>query len=124
MASIVGLDVATSDAQKTILVMMTIVIVAVTVEKLSQSNSQAQATGYAKTFVAAAVATLLLEGLSYVLPEFAIGLSVVAVVTVIISKGKPFWSAIANVTSGNSATPPIPTVGKTNTTTPQSNTSI
>ena len=122
MASIVGLDVATSDAQKTILVMMTIVVVAVTVEKLSQSNEQAQATGYAKTFVAAAVATLLLEGLSYVLPEFAIGLSVVAVVTVIISKGKPFWSAIANVTGGNSATPPIPTVGKTKT--PQSNTSI
>lgn len=124
MASVIGLDVATSDAQKTILVMMSIVVVAVTVEKLSQSNAQAQATGYAKTFVAAAVATLLLEGLSYVLPEFAIGLAIVAVTSVVISKGQPFWSAVAKVTGGNSATPPIPTGGKTNTTTPQPNTSI
>jgi hypothetical protein len=125
MASVVGLDVATSDAQKTILVMMSIVIVAVTVEKLSQSNEDATATGYVKTYVAAAVATCLLEALSYVLPEFAIGLSVVAVTTVVISKGKPFWAAIANVTgSGSKTLVPVPVTPGTNTVKPEANTSI
>jgi hypothetical protein len=100
--ALVGLDVASNDSQKFILIMMTITAAAVVTEKLAGSSEVSAS--YIQIFIGLMVATMLLEAISYVIPEFASGLAVVAMITVIFTKGQIFWSAIAKVTGGTTTT--------------------
>lgn len=104
MPSLVNLNFAEGDAQTLILVLMVIMVVTVTVEHL---NGAQGATDYVTEWVAAAIATALLLAISYVLPEFAVGLALVAVVTVVFTKGQVFWNAVSNLSSvsGSNSTP-------------------
>jgi hypothetical protein len=112
MASPVNLDFATSDAQKVVLIIMVVIMVAVTVEKLA--GAKGVTTSYVHLWIAGIIALMLLEGLSYVLPEFAVGLAFTAMITVLLTQGEPFWSAISKVTGSSkpaisSSTPTTPT---------------
>lgn len=120
------LEVADSDAQEFILVMMTVTGTIAVVEKLAGVSQSAQSVGYINIFVGVGVATLLLELLSYALPQFASGLAILAVLTMIVTKGAPFWNIVGTVVSGsgtsnaqNAASPPatVATMQSPNTTT-------
>jgi hypothetical protein len=101
-----GLNVADSDSQEFILVMMTITGTIAIVEKLAGVSTSAQSVGYINIFVGVGVATLLLEAFSYVLPGFASGLAVLAALTMIITKGAPFWAIVSKTVGGSSTTSP------------------
>lgn len=97
----VNLQFQKSQSQDIILVCIVVIISSSLVEKYS--GDTAVTTSTATIFIGAFVAGLLLILLSYVLPEFAVGLAAVAVVTVLVSKGQPFWTALDKLIP-NSAT--------------------
>lgn len=92
--AIVGVNFKESNAQKLILISMTVVIVAAFVERYSGTKETAT---IPQIFIGAFVATALLLLLSYVLPEFAVGLAITTMVAMVITKGQPFWDAINKV---------------------------
>lgn len=79
-------------AQKLILVFMVVIVAAAFVERYS-GKSQQTAT-VVQIFIGAFVGAALLILISYVLPEFAVGLAATAMLTMLIAKGQPFWDAI------------------------------
>ena len=103
--SLVNVNFASTDAQKLILILMVVLVVAVTVEKLGGAKSSGS---FVSTFVGAFILGLMLEAISYILPEFAVGIALVAVVSVLLSKGQAFWEDIGTATSGKKATNPLP----------------
>lgn len=115
--AIVGVNFKESNAQKLILISMTMVIVAAFVERYSGTKETAT---IPQIFIGAFVATALLLLLSYVLPEFAVGLAVTAMVSMIVSKGQPFWDALNKVfknpttpiTPSTPESPLVPPVGQ------------
>ena len=95
-----------SKDQKLILMMMSVVVVAAFVERYSGVKETATVE---QIIVGAFIATALLLLLSYVNSEFAVGLAVVAALTMVVAKGQPFWDAIGKVT-GKGPTPITPIV--------------
>lgn len=85
---------------------ITIIVIAALVERYSGVQETASVP---QIFVGAFVAGSILMALSYVLPEFSVGLAAVATVTMVVSKGQPFWDAINKVFKKSSATPNPPT---------------
>lgn len=111
-----------SQDQKIIFVCMTVVVVAVFVERYS---GEKQTASVEEIIVGVFIATSLLLLLSYVESQFAVGLAVITAITMIVAKGQPFWDAIAKVTGKPKATPAFPqspisnTVSSTGTYSPQ-----
>lgn len=94
MAAGVNLQFNTGESQKIILVAMTVVVMVAIVEKFKDNSIQ---NSLIQIFVGAFVATTLLLLLSYVMPEFAVGLAAVAAVSMVLTNGQPFWDAINTV---------------------------
>lgn len=123
IASLGSVNFAATDAQKMILIFMVIMVVAVTIEKLANKSGATITGGYVDIFVATFIITLILEGLSYILPEFAVGIAGVAVITVIFTKGEVFWGAVSTAVKNPTGTPtPTPTPTGPETLNPQGGT--
>lgn len=90
-----------SQAQNLILVCVTVIVVAAFVERYAGVNETASVP---QIVIGAFVVTALLILLSFILPEFAVGLAVTAMVAMILTKGQPFWDAISNLTGNKSIT--------------------
>lgn len=103
-----------NDAQKIIVICITITGIVAIIESLNTGPNERRApvgTILVGTFISGG----LLLGMSYFLPEFASGLSIVAMLATVLDRGKPFWMAIertstntANITGGG---PPKPKGG-------------
>lgn len=112
--AIANLNFTANDSQKIILISMVTVAVVTIVEQIATNNqTQLPLMSVAeRVAVGAFIATAILLLFSYVLPEFAVGLAVVTAVTVVLTKGQPFWDAInAVVGKPNTLTaqpPPLP----------------
>jgi hypothetical protein len=96
-----------------ILVAMTITVVVATVETVADTHQHG--ISVAKIFVGGFLATGMLLGLSYFLPEFAGGLAVVAMVTTLVDRGKTFSELVTKVTGakalpGAGGNPNVPSV--------------
>lgn len=108
--AIASLNFTVSQSQKIILVAMTTVAVVTVVETIA-TNPQTQlpiASVFTRVAVGGFVATSLLLLLSYVLPEFAVGLAVVTAVGVVLTRGQPFWDAVNVVVGKPSLVPQSP----------------
>lgn len=90
-----------SQAQRLILTFITVTVAAAFVERYS--GKVQQTASVPQIFIGAFVAVALLILLSYVLPEFAVGLAATAMITMLLTKGQPFWDAINHVV-GTTAT--------------------
>lgn len=110
-----------NDAQKVIVITMTITVMVALIENLhngpslasptapgragitsgtTQAEVKANGVSNASIIVGGFVSGALLLGMSYFLPEFASGLSMVAMLATVLDRGKPFWDIIG-VTSKN-----------------------
>jgi hypothetical protein len=109
----------TNDAQKIIIVSMTITGIVSLVEHLATPttpNTPANTSlSVGSIMVGTFVATGLLLGMSYFLPEFASGLAIVAMTATLFDRGKPFWDIVSKVVGNSapapSAVPPAVAVG-------------
>ena len=93
--AIFNLQFQQSDSQKVVIMAMTVIVVAALVERYSGKVKETATVP--DIFIGAFIGTLILLLLSYILPEFAVGLAVIAAVTMIVSKGAPFWDAINSI---------------------------
>ena len=104
-----------TDAQKVIVVSMTIVVVVALIEQAhspagKKDNSQGS---FGSIIVGGFISGGLLLGMSYFLPEFASGLAITAMLVTILEKGKPFWDIAQSVTKNPSPIAPSQTATPT-----------
>jgi hypothetical protein len=101
------------NAQKIIVVSMTMAMVITLVERFDQIvKGNAAVSSVPQIVIGTFIAGSLLLGMSYFVPEFAGGLAVVVIVVAAFEKGKPFWDVVTTATGGNKSagsTPSVPT---------------
>lgn len=85
-----------NDAQKIIVITMTITGLVAIIENLN-TGENLRRTNVSTIIVGTFISGGLLLGMSYALPEFASGLSIVAMLATVLDRGKPFWMAIETV---------------------------
>lgn len=88
-----------SDAQKIIVISMTITGIVAIVEKIHDPGASGdKGVPIPSIIVGTFVSGTILIGASYFAPEFASGLAVVAMIATVLERGKPFWELIGAVT--------------------------
>lgn len=89
-----------NDAQKVIVIAMTITVMVSLIENANAKNKSVTS-GPGRIIIGGFIASTLLLGASYFLPEFASGLAIVAMVATVLDRGQPFWEVVTKVTSRN-----------------------
>lgn len=95
-----------SDAQKIIIVSLSITVIVALIENAHNDPKTASPVNPPRIIVGGFVSGAILLGMSYFVPEFASGLAIVAMLTTILEKGKPFWDIIGSLTGH-----PLPDTG-------------
>jgi len=98
------------DAQKIIVVALSITVIVALVENAHMADSdktKKDAVPPSTIIVGGFVSGAILLGMSYFLPEFASGFAIVAMLSTLLERGKPFWDIIGSLTGTK-----IPTVEK------------
>lgn len=98
-----------NDAQTVILITMTITGLVSVIENI-HAVDKSKTIPIIRIVVGTFVSGALLLAMSYAVPEFASGLSIVAMTATILDRGKPFWESVSQVTMApavqNSLLPP------------------